>query len=83
MLQYLLNKEFVLGTTYSDQEVRGRLKKYYPDEYPTIRRDLVTYGYFKLDPINTTYTVVKMTLSEQDVQSNGVLTKDKEKLNKK
>ncbi len=81
LLQYLLEKEFVLGTTYSDQEVRDRLKKYYPDEYPTIRRDLVNYGYFKLDPINTTYTVMKMTITEQDIQNNSVLTK--EKLNKK
>ena len=40
-------KNFMVGRTYSEQEVNRRLKRIYEADYPTIRRALIEYGFME------------------------------------
>lgn len=78
-------KDFEKNRIYSEQEVNEIIKKYFED-YATLRRELINFGYMTRDNLTQNYKVVKTELFKEDylaitrlkehAQRLGILEKD-------
>ena len=67
-----LIKEFQDNKKYSEQEVNSIIKKYF-DDYATVRRELINFGYIQRDINKGEYWVVKRKLTAEDIKNNILL----------
>lgn len=72
-----LLEEFEDNKIYLEQEVNEKIKKYFED-YTTIRRELINFGYMKRKPLTQEYWVVKRTLTKEDIRNNTLLRRHAE-----
>lgn len=68
ILIYLLDN-FEDKKKYSEKEVNEKIKTYFED-YATIRRELINFGYMQRNPHLGEYWVVKRELTEEDIKNN-------------
>lgn len=64
-----LMQEFDKGRVYSEIEVNDSIKEYFQD-YTTLRRELLNFGYMWRDPSTGEWTVVKKELKKEDYLAN-------------
>ena|SRR3989344_8861972 len=57
---------------YSEQEVNEIIKKYFED-FTTLRRELINFGYMQRKPLTGEYWVVKRIFTKEDVRKNTIL----------
>ena len=69
--------EFEDNKKYSEQEVGEIIKKYF-DDFTTIRRELINFGYMQRNNVTGEYWVVKRILTKEDIQKNTILRKHAE-----
>ena len=67
-----LMKDFDEKRIYSEQEVNEAIKKHFED-YTTLRRELVNFGYMQRDSLKGEYKVVKKELTKEDYLKNTLL----------
>ncbi len=67
-----LMKDFDEKRIYSEQEVNEIIKKHFED-YTTLRRELVNFGYMQRDSLKGEYKVVKKELTKDDYLKNTLL----------
>ena len=70
-----LVKDFKDGVIYSEQDVNKIIKKYFED-YTTLRRELINFGFMQRNSISGEYWMNKRILTFEDIKKNGVLKKD-------
>ena len=69
-----LMRDFEDNRKYAEQEVNEKLKKYFED-YTTLRRELINFGYMQRNNLNGEYWVVKRNLTKEYIKNNSVLRK--------
>lgn len=79
ILKFIM-KKFEENKKYSEQEVNEKIKKFYED-YSTIRREFINFGYMQRDPYKGEYWVLKKELSDEELDKIGKLQKHFEKHN--
>ena len=62
-------KDFEENKTYEEQEVNKIIKKFY-DDFATIRRELVNFGYMQRNE-KSEYKVAKKKLSDEELKRIG------------
>ena len=62
---------------YDESEVNEIIKKYF-DDYATIRRELVNFGYMQRDARSGKYKVIKRDLTKEDIRKNTLLRRHAE-----
>ena len=68
VLSQIMKESFVLLKEYSDADVRAILSVLFPDEFPTIRRELVNFGYLESNPYDGIFTAIRDELSEAELE---------------
>ncbi len=66
--------EFEDNRKYSEPEVNAKLKKYFED-YVSLRRELINFGYMQRNSLTGEYWVVKRTFTVDDINNNTLLKK--------
>ena len=62
---------------YLEPEVNEVIKRFFED-YSSLRRELINFGYMQRDPYKGEYWVVKRELSKEDIRKNTLLKKHAE-----
>ncbi len=62
---------------YLEPEVNEVIKRFF-DDYSSLRRELINFGYMQRDPYKGEYWVVKRELSKEDIRKNTLLKKHAE-----
>ena len=57
---------------YKEEEVNESIRKHFED-YTTLRRELINFGYMQRNPTTAEYWVVKRTLTKEDIRNNTLL----------
>jgi len=65
-------EDFEDNRRYSEPEVNERIKKHFED-FASIRRELINFGYMQRDPYKGEYWVVKRDLTQDDIRNNTLL----------
>ena len=68
----VLLREFKKGKVYNEGEVNEHIKLHFED-FATIRRELVNYGYLSRDPYKGEYKLVKDKLYVEDLEHHTLL----------
>ncbi len=66
----IIMQKFEKNKTYSELEVDETVKNFYED-YTTIRREFINFGYMQRDPYKGEYKVLKKELSEEELEKIG------------
>lgn len=75
-------KDFEDKRIYKEEEVNDIVKNYFED-FSTIRRELINFGYLQRDSANSNYWVTKRELTKEDIQKNTRLKRHFESYNLK
>lgn len=59
--------EFKKGKTYTEDEVNTVIKSFHVEDHELIRRELVDFKYMQKDSYRNMYTLIKDTLSLDDL----------------
>jgi len=76
----IIMRKFHEDKKYFEQEVNELIKEFYED-YTTIRREFINFGYMQRDPCKGEYRVLKKELSGEELDKIGKLQKRIEKHN--
>lgn len=68
VLSRIMKESFILLQEYSDADVRAILSVLFPDEFPTIRRELVNFGYLESNPYDGVFTAIRDELSPAELE---------------
>lgn len=72
-------QDFDFNKVYTEQEVNIIIKKYFED-YTTIRRELINFGYMERNPYKGEYKVIKKELTNEDFSKISRLKEHREDL---
>ena len=61
-----ITKIFKKDKIYDEPDVNKMLKEFYED-FATIRRELINFGYMQRDPLKGTYWLLKHQLSQEEL----------------
>lgn len=69
ILKFIMRK-FDMDKRYMEVEVNDIIKRFYED-YSTIRRELINFGYMQRDPYKGEYWVITKELSDKELDKIG------------
>ncbi len=69
-----LLEEFEDNQKYPEPKVNDKLKKHFED-YVSLRRELINFGYMQRNSLTGEYWVVKRTFTTDDINNNTLLKK--------
>ena len=73
-------KKFDDKRTYNSSEVSKILRSFDVDDFVLFRRELVNFGYLSKDSYRDSFTVIKKSLSREDLENIKILSSDLDKI---